>query len=829
LDEKAKKLEALKLARQTKLENKAQEKKQREERQKARETKKQEIALRKEQRALEREKRLKEKEANLLKRLHDKEIRAEERQKAREENKSKKREAAAIAIQQRKQAKIDKKIIQRQTKLYVQALEKLEKEKDLNQRKNLLELRKKRKQQEKEIKKQLRVEAKKIREQLKRELANLQESYRNQNTIRTREQKQKIARKKQEVQLEQKRMVLAFSSALKKQNETKRNELKHELQERRKSLNDQQNILLKKKEREIKKSLDFQNRHLGFPYRPEWDKEQRNYHIDIQYIPFVKDLPKDLAVIVEQYNGLLDGVFQSVDLIAKNQEKSVYEITHKLAEANALLHRFNGETGYSVPAQYYKWINARIFQPTLSYENYMQQLNDIRNKPFPVMKVKKPKEEKHIVFQALPAEQMQLVHLLPDYIQEIVHYASGVTDGKSWTSEQIAQNKDISEKMVIKLYGQGKNLLSYISGNTDVPLLDIYKEWFEFCAGKEMIPFSEYVANLERPRLFEGVEPVDIEALEQATKPVDSEIVQTLVDKDDLIGLYFQEIQRTPLLTQEEEYALFADLARHRRVTVKLNDRYDPYPDYSYTEYGLRLKNECARRNTRLVVSNAKDIMRRRGTFSFDQVEDGNEGLMVAIDKYQLERGFRFSTFATSWIRQKITRGIANHSRSIRMPVHAHDWAMNAYKMKISLTNEYRREPTDEEIASHMGISVAKYRTRLQRSYVASSLVPLDQPMDDDDESTIGDFISDKSPDILSTVSDSIDHEEILAVLNATLSPRESFVMRYRYGFVDGESHTLEETSQKFNVTRERIRQIEDVSIKKLKRDGQVLRLLKSR
>lgn len=278
----------------------------------------------------------------------------------------------------------------------------------------------------------------------------------------------------------------------------------------------------------------------------------------------------------------------------------------------------------------------------------------------------------------------------------------------------------------------------------------------------------------------------------------DSEITKD-ININDPVRMYLKEIGRISLLSPEEELAL------SERVAAGDEDA----------------KNELAESNLRLVVSIAKRYV-GRGLLFLDLIQEGNIGLMKAVDKFDSDKGYKFSTYATWWIRQAITRALADQARTIRVPVHMVETINKMSRIQRQLTLELNREPSEEELAKKMGISVEKVREVIK---ISQEPVSLETPIGEEDDSRLGDFIKDESsmsPEEYAT--NEILKEEIKSVL-MTLQIREQEVLELRFGLVDGTCHTLEEVGKKFNVTRERIRQIEAKALRKLRHPSRAKKL----
>ena len=260
---------------------------------------------------------------------------------------------------------------------------------------------------------------------------------------------------------------------------------------------------------------------------------------------------------------------------------------------------------------------------------------------------------------------------------------------------------------------------------------------------------------------------------------------------DDPVRMYLKEIGKVPLLTAEEE--------------IEIAKRLEQGDESA--------KQKLAEANLRLVVSIAKRYV-GRGMLFLDLIQDGNLGLIKAVDKFDYRKGFKFSTYATWWIRQAITRAIADQARTIRIPVHMVETINKLIRVSRQLLQEYGREPTPEEIAREMNISEAKVREIIK---IAQEPVSLETPIGEEEDSHLGDFIPDEdAPAPAEAASFALMKEQLMDVLD-TLTPREEKVLRLRFGLDDGHQRTLEEVGKEFNVTRERIRQIEAKALRKLR------------
>ncbi len=284
-------------------------------------------------------------------------------------------------------------------------------------------------------------------------------------------------------------------------------------------------------------------------------------------------------------------------------------------------------------------------------------------------------------------------------------------------------------------------------------------------------------------------EELEVEEIPEDT--IEDEIITDNVALDDPVKLYLKEIGRVPLLSAEEEIEL----------AIKIN------------EGDEKAKKRLTEANLRLVVSIAKRYV-GRGMHFLDLIQEGNVGLIKAVEKFDYTKGFKFSTYATWWIRQAITRAIADQARTIRIPVHMVETINRLKKAHSRLLHENGYDPSEEQIAEYMGLSVERVREIMR---VAQEPVSMETPIGPEEDSRLVDFIRDEdapAPD--DAALKSITNEDIDAVLH-TLAPREEEVVRLRFGLRDGRCHTLEEVGSQFNVTRERIRQIEAKALRKLR------------
>jgi RNA polymerase primary sigma factor len=311
------------------------------------------------------------------------------------------------------------------------------------------------------------------------------------------------------------------------------------------------------------------------------------------------------------------------------------------------------------------------------------------------------------------------------------------------------------------------------------------------------------------------------------TAPPGAEDVETIpeidpfdlsgIAADDTISLYLKEMARVPLLTPAEETSLAKRLERGRQAQRKLDrdgrGRDDPTQLRREIVQGERARDHLIKANTRLVVSIAKKYMGQGVPFS-DLIQEGNLGLMKAVEKFDYRRGYKFSTYATWWIRQAITRALADQGRTIRVPVHMSDRIRKLHQVSRQLEQVWGRKPTPEELAEEMELEPSKVRWMLR---VSRHPVSLERPVGEEEDSELGNFIEDIDAP---TPPDAAYHhmlQEKLEDVLTTLTPREARILRLRFGLQNGRSYTLEEVGKKFGLTRERIRQIEGQALRKLR------------
>ncbi len=303
-------------------------------------------------------------------------------------------------------------------------------------------------------------------------------------------------------------------------------------------------------------------------------------------------------------------------------------------------------------------------------------------------------------------------------------------------------------------------------------------------------------ADIDSPN-HDEIESAELKSIEQqgenldSTENIEKIIVQEGLAIDDPVRMYLKEIGKIPLLTPERETYL--------AEKISIGDE--------------AAKNELIEANLRLVVNIAKKHI-GKGMYFLDLIQEGNLGLIKAVEKFDYSKGYKFSTYATWWIRQAITRAIADQARTIRIPVHMVETIHKVSRTSRQLLQEYGREPTNDEIAQSLGITAEKVREIMK---IAQDPVSLETPIGEEEDSHLGDFVEDMdSPAPSESASYSLLREQLCNILH-TLTPREEQVIKLRFGLQDGRPRTLEEVGKQFQITRERIRQIEAKALRKLR------------
>ena len=386
--------------------------------------------------------------------------------------------------------------------------------------------------------------------------------------------------------------------------------------------------------------------------------------------------------------------------------------------------------------------------------------------------------DKHAKMEQLKEEMLQ-----DKEVNEGTDYVTAVdeSDPKANNSKKIEDGSKVDE-IIKKAKSKGKITYEELATELDQANPDQIDKVFD---AFENLGVDVLQDDMDEPNAedLEEVEEVPLEELE--ITDLDG------VNIDDPVRMYLREIGRIPLLTYEEEL----DLAK------------------KVLDGNVEAKKKLAESNLRLVVSIAKKYL-GRGMLFLDLIQEGNMGLLKAVDKFDYRKGFKFSTYATWWIRQAITRAIADQARTIRIPVHMVETINKLIRTSRHLLQKMGREPTPEEIAAEMEIPVEKV---MEIQKIAQDPVSLETPIGEEDDSHLGDFIQDEdSPAPQDSAAYTMLKEQLEEVMS-TLTPREAKVLKLRFGLEDGKARTLEEVGKEFKVTRERIRQIEAKALRKLR------------
>jgi RNA polymerase primary sigma factor len=331
---------------------------------------------------------------------------------------------------------------------------------------------------------------------------------------------------------------------------------------------------------------------------------------------------------------------------------------------------------------------------------------------------------------------------------------------------------------------------------------------------------SAGVTIVDHPASAEPARPAGAVEQNGSSEAPEEENYLSAVDTDDTVGLYLKEVGRVPLLTAEQEVTLAKRIEKGRKAREEL-----AIGDVSgkrqqdlqlFVEDGWAAREHLITANSRLVISVAKKYM-GRGVPFLDLIQEGNIGLIRAAKKFDYRRGHKFSTYATWWIRQAVTRAIADQGRTIRVPVHMGDQINKLLRVSHQLTQNLGRDPSTEELAIALDVTPKKVENMIQ---VARRPLSLETPTDEEEDSVLGDFIEDEdSPAPPDAVTQNLLREHLQDVLGV-LPPREVRILQLRYGLMDGRSYTLEEVGRKMGVTRERVRQIEAQALNRLRHPG---------
>lgn len=367
---------------------------------------------------------------------------------------------------------------------------------------------------------------------------------------------------------------------------------------------------------------------------------------------------------------------------------------------------------------------------------------------------------------------------------------------KKKSHDGLVANKDIME--LISTHNLGEEDLSALYEALHIHQLEV-----DF--NEEVDDSFDFMDEEESAELVKEAEEAEAEAEEDTPVPD----LDNAISIDDPVKMYLKEIGALPLLTSEEEIVLAKMVEAGMRKEATSEEK----------EAALDAKKELADRNLRLVVSIAKKYL-GRGLQFLDLIQEGNLGLLKAVDKFDYTKGYKFSTYATWWIRQAITRAIADQARTIRVPVHMVETINKLNRISRQLLQENGREATNEELAKAMGVSLAKVR---EVKKIAQDPISLETPIGEKEDSHLGDFIEDHEAIAPDDAAGSILLREQIEELLTGLMERERQVLELRFGLKDGKTRTLEEVGKYFDVTRERIRQIEGKALSKLKKTARNL------
>lgn len=400
------------------------------------------------------------------------------------------------------------------------------------------------------------------------------------------------------------------------------------------------------------------------------------------------------------------------------------------------------------------------------------------------------------------------------------------------TVQQMLTREELQAQLIAKAKNQGNAvsfddiLAVFPDIESDVAMLDdLMDSLLE--AGVEVASAKSETMTQEIPAVGDGYDEEDEDDLDDSQLYFDNDLTDDAgylqaLDTDDVVGLYLKEAGRVPLLTAEEEVSL----AKRMEAGVQAQEHIDNYgdsiaPDDMYDLKDVLIDAEMAqehliRANARLVISVAKKYI-GRGVPFLDLIQEGNIGLIRATNKFEYQRGHKFSTYATWWIRQAVSRAVADQGRTIRVPVHMGDQLNRMRRVQLQLLQELGRDPSIEELATGMETTPDKVENLLE---IARRPVSLETPIDEEGDSTFGDFVEDvNSPAPAEEVATHLLHEQLQGALDR-LPPREAQILRLRYGLEDGRVYTLEEVGQTIGVTRERVRQLEAQALNRLRQSS---------
>ncbi|MEQ8677611.1 MAG: sigma-70 family RNA polymerase sigma factor [Aggregatilineales bacterium] len=400
------------------------------------------------------------------------------------------------------------------------------------------------------------------------------------------------------------------------------------------------------------------------------------------------------------------------------------------------------------------------------------------------------------------------------------------------TIQQMLTREELQAQLIAKAKHQGNSvsfddiLAVFPDIESDVAMLDdLMDSLLE--AGIEVASAKSETLTQESPKVGEGYDEEDEEDLDENELYFDNDLTDDAgylqaLDTDDVVGLYLKEAGRVPLLTAEEEVSLAKRMEAGVQAQEFIDNNGDSIaPDDMYDLKDTLIDAEMAqehliRANARLVISVAKKYI-GRGVPFLDLIQEGNIGLIRATNKFEYQRGHKFSTYATWWIRQAVSRAVADQGRTIRVPVHMGDQLNRMRRVQLQLLQELGRDPSIEELAVGMETTPDKVENLLE---IARRPVSLETPIDEEGDSTFGDFVEDvNSPAPAEEVATHLLHEQLQGALDR-LPPREAQILRLRYGLEDGRVYTLEEVGQTIGVTRERVRQLEAQALNRLRQSS---------
>ncbi len=371
----------------------------------------------------------------------------------------------------------------------------------------------------------------------------------------------------------------------------------------------------------------------------------------------------------------------------------------------------------------------------------------------------------------------------------------------------LEKRKAIKKELIEK--GKSKGVLSYKEISEAFEDIEITTEEIEQLYDKFEKEGVELVEDLDK----------ELEEIEVTKEELEDLSVPEGINIDDHLKMYLKEIGKVDLLSAEEELSLAKRMVDGEETKIQLAEmgedisKKDREAMKAIIDDGEVAKKCLAEANLRLVFSIAKRYV-GRGMLFLDLIQEGNLGLIKAVDKFDYTKGYKFSTYATWWIRQAITRAIADQARTIRIPVHMVETINKLVRVSRQLVQEYGREPTPEELAKELNMPVEKVR---EISKISQEPVSLETPIGEEEDSHLGDFIPDDDAPAPSEAASFVLLKEQLGDVLKTLTPREAKVLRLRFGLDDGRARTLEEVGKEFEVTRERIRQIEAKALRKLR------------